>query len=158
MGMVYARRFGLPVVATRAFNHTGHGRQAVNAESAFARRIVEAERGHADHVVHGDLSARRNFSHVLDVVAAYRVAIEQPPGIYNVASPGSVTLREVMDLLLGLSSVPGIPLKQDPRYPRTDQPGTFPAVDTRKLAAAGWEPGRTLQTALEDVLDYWRTR
>jgi GDP-4-dehydro-6-deoxy-D-mannose reductase len=158
LGMVYARRWGLPVVVTRAFNHTGHGRQAVNAESAFARRIVAAERGQASHVAHGDLSARRNFSHVLDVIAAYQVAIEQPPGIYNVASPGSVSLGDVMGLLLSLSAVPGIPLKQDPRFPRTDQPAEFPAVDAGKLAAAGWAPEHTLEEALADVLDYWRSR
>ena len=158
MGMVYARRWGLPVVVTRAFNHTGHGRQAVNAESAFARRIVQAERGAADHVAHGDLSARRNFSHVCDIVAGYRIAAELPPGIYNIASPSAVTLREVMETLLGMSSVPGIPLKQDPRYGRADQAAAFPAVDVSAVTAAGWAPKVPLRDALADVLDYWRSR
>lgn len=162
LGMVYARRWGLQVVATRAFNHTGHGRQAVNAESAFARRIVAVERGVADHVTHGDLGARRNFSHVADVIAAYQVAIEQDPGIYNVASPDTVSLGRVMDILLDLSTVPdaqgNVPMKHDPRFSRTDQTEAFPAINVEKLTAAGWAPRHTLHEALADVLTYWRNR
>lgn len=158
MGMVYARRWGLQVVATRAFNHTGHGRQAVNAESAFARRIVAAEHGETDHITHGDLGARRNFSHVHDVIAAYQVAIEQPVGIYNVASTETVTLRQVMDLLMRMSTARGFPLKEDPRFGRTDQHADFPEISTQKLANAGWAPRHTLDEALADVLTYWRNR
>ena len=159
LGMVYARRWGLHVVATRAFNHTGEGRQAVNAESAFARRIVAVERGEADHVTHGDLNARRNFSHVLDVIEAYQVAIEQDPGIYNVASPATVTIGQVLDILLSMSTmVDGIPTKVDPRFGRTDRHHDFPGIDLGKLTNVGWAPRRGLTEALGDVLAYWRSR
>lgn len=159
LGMVYARRWGLPVVTTRAFNHCGHGRQSVNAESAFARRIVAVERGETDHVTHGDLGARRNFSHVDDVIAAYQVAIEQPAGIYNVASPATVTIGQVLDLLLSMSTMAdGIPTKADPRFGRADRPHEFPVISVDKLTAAGWAPRRGLDEALADVLAYWRSR
>ena len=157
MGMVYARRHGLHVVATRAFNHTGPGRQAASAESAFARRIVAVERGEADCVPHGDLSSVRNFSDVRDVIAAYRVAIEQPPGIYNVCSERTVSLREVMDLLLGMSEASYAALKQVSGLGAADH-GIFPAPSAAKLRAAGWEPRIPLETTLADLLDYWRKR
>lgn len=157
MGMVFARRHGLHVVATRAFNHTGPGRQAASAESAFARRIVAAERGQADCVTHGDLSSVRNFSDVRDVVAAYRVAIEQPAGIYNVCSEETVSLRQVMGMLLHMSTVPGAVLKQAPGLGSADH-GIFPAPSAAKLRAAGWVPRIPLETTLADLLDYWRSR
>ncbi len=158
LGAVYARRYGLPVVVTRAFNHTGRGRQAVNAESAFARRIVAVERGEADHVPHGDLSAVRDFSDVRDVVAAYRLAIMAAPGIYNVCSGRPVSLREVMDTLAYLSTATGLVLKEDPALVRRDQ-GPFPAPSAARLRdATGWAPQIPLAETLAEVLDYWRSR
>ena len=157
MGMVYARRHGLHVVAARAFNHTGPGRQAASAESAFARRIVAVERGQADHVPHGDLSSVRNFSDVRDVCAAYRTAVEQPSGIYNVCSGRTVSLREVMGILLAASSARDAALKQAPGLGAPDR-GAFPAVSAGKLRAAGWEPKIPLETTLSELLDYWRSR
>ncbi len=156
LGMVYVRRFGLHVVATRAFNHTGWGRQAVYAESAFARRIVAVERGDADHVTHGDLSAGRDFSDVRDVVAGYRIAVTQPPGIYNVCSGTVTSLRDVMSILAGLSSAP-VHLKQDPGLGRPDH-GQFPAASADRLRAAGWSPAVPLAESLADLLNYWRSR
>lgn len=157
LGMVYARRFGMNVVATRAFNHTGWGRQAVNAESAFARRIVAVERGEADHVAHGDLSSVRNFTSVHDVVAAYQMAVTLEPGIYNICSTYTVPLRAVMDILTGLSTVASVPLKQDPGLGRVDR-GTFPEPRCGPLRAAGWEPRVSLEAALAEVLEYWRSQ
>lgn len=158
LGMTYARRYGLPVVATRAFNHTGCGRQAVNAESAFARRIVAVERGEADHVLHGDLSAVRDFSDVRDVVAAYRLAIMASPQIYNVCSERPVSLRQVMATLTGLSTAPGLVLKEDPSLGRRDQ-GLFPQPSAARLKdVTGWFPRIPLKDTLAEVLDYWRTR
>ena len=156
LGMVYARRSGLHVVATRAFNHTGWGRQAVNAESAFARRIVAAERGEAAHVSHGDLSAARDFTDVRDVVAAYRLAVTLEPGIYNVCSGTVTSLREVMDTLVSLSAS-GVALEQDPHLGRPDR-GPFPAASAQRLRDAGWAPQIPLRQSLSDLLDYWRSR
>ena len=157
MGMVFARRHGLRVVATRAWNHTGPGRQAVNAESAFARRIVAVERGQADHVPHGGLSSMRNFSDVRDVIAAYRIAVEQPPGIWNVCSRETCSLRVIMGMLVDMSSVPGAALKEAPGLGTPDR-GAFPAVSADKLRAAGWGPRIPLEVTLRDLLEYWRSR
>jgi GDP-4-dehydro-6-deoxy-D-mannose reductase len=158
LGVAYARRYGLPVVVTRAFNHTGAGRQAVNAESAFARRIVAVERGEADHVPHGDLSSVRDFTDVRDVVAAYRLAVMAVPGVYNVCSERPVTLRQVMGILAGLSSVRGLVLKEDETLVRRDK-GVFPLPSAAKLReATGWVPRIPLEDTLAGLLEYWRGR
>lgn len=158
LGMSYARRYGMRVVATRAFNHTGRGRQAVNAESAFARRIVAAERGEADHVAHGDLSARRNYTDVADVIAAYQQAIALPPGIYNVCSGRTASMAEVMGILVRLSRVPGVLLKEDPSLARREAP-SFPEPSFERLRrACGWTPAIGLEETLAGLLDYWRGR
>ena len=157
LGMAYARRYGLPVVATRAFNHTGWGRQAVNAESAFARRIVAVERGEADCVMHGDLSSGRDFTDVRDVAAAYKLAIGLEPGIYNVCSGRPVTMRHVMQALVKLARA-GVVLKQDPSLGERDH-RVCPVPSGQRLKdACGWEPSIPLEDTLGWLLDYWRSR
>lgn len=158
LGLSYARRHGLHVVVTRAFNHSGWGRQACNAESAWARQITAAVRGDADHVVHGDLSAVRDFTDVKDVVRAYRAVIGCEPGIYNVCSGRPVPMRAVMETLLRLAGLDAAVLKEDPALGRADR-GLFPATSHAKLTAAcGWEPAIPLEETLGAVLAYWGSR
>lgn len=154
-GQVYARRYGMHVVCTRAWNHTGWGRQGVNAESSFARRIVAVERGEAQFVSHGDLSAYRNFTSVRDVVKAYTLAIDAEPGIYNVCSTNDVPMQKIMDLLVAMSSAE-VELKEDPGLVHRDQ-SVWPMPSFGKIhEATGWMPETSLYSMLTDVLTYWR--
>jgi GDP-4-dehydro-6-deoxy-D-mannose reductase len=160
-GQAYARRYGMHVVCTRAWNHTGWGRQPVNAESSFARKIVDVERGKAQFVTHGDLSAMRNFTSVRDVVKAYGLVIDADPGIYNVCSDNDVTMNRIMTKLMSLSSldVNEIYLKEDPALVHRDGHSAWPMPSNRKISqATGWEPEISLHSMLADVLSYWRNR
>ncbi len=157
LGLTYARRYGLHVVATRAFNHTGWGRQPVNAESSFARRIVSVERGQTQFVIHGDLSAVRNFTSVRDVVKAYVLVIDQDPGIYNVCSDITVPMDKIMETLIGMSNTE-IVLKEDPLLVHRDT-GIFPVPSYDKIQrATAWGPTTSLTSMMSDVLSYWRSR
>lgn len=160
LGMVYARRYGLHVVATRAFNHTGWGRQSVNAESAFARRITAVQREQAAYVTHGDLTAIRNFTDVRDVVRAYKLVILADPGIYNVCSDQTVSMQWVMDTLVRIATADSSPivLKEDPVLVHRDTP-SFPSPSYNKIhVATGWTPDIPLEDTLHEVLTYWRNR
>jgi len=156
-GQAYARRYGMHVVCTRAWNHTGWGRQAANAESSFARRIVAVERGQAQFVSHGDLSAYRNFTSVRDVVKAYTKVIDADPGIYNICSKYNVQMATIMDLLVGMSSTE-IELKEDPLLVHRDQ-SVWPIPSNLKIHdATGWAPETSLKSMLSDVMSYWRSQ
>jgi len=157
LGLMYARRWGLNVVCTRAFNHTGWGRQANNAESAFARRIVAFERGESSIVEHGDLSAVRNFTDVRDVVRAYLLAIWLDPGVYNICSDTNVPMATVMDELLAVAGA-NVPLKESFRLGHGDNPG-FPLPSHDKLTrATGWGAQHSLRETMGWLLSYWRAR
>lgn len=159
-GQAYARRYGMHVVCTRAWNHTGWGRQAANAESSFARRIVAVERGQAQFVMHGDLSAVRNFTSVRDVVKAYSLVIDAEPGIYNVCSDINVTMSEIMSVLMTLSRLDrytGL-LKEDPNLVHRDQ-SVWPVPSNQKIhEATGWTPEVSFTSMLSDVMSYWRNQ
>ena len=159
LGMAYSHRYGLPVVAVRPFNYTGWGRQAINAESAFAKRIVAVERGEADVVEHGDLSGTRNFTDVRDMAEAFRLAISCDPGIYNLASPFTLTMAGVMSYLIRQSTAAdSIVLKPNAALGNR-VPGPFPVPSVDKFSAAtGWEAKHAPVETFGWLLDYWRSQ
>ena len=158
MGMAYHSTFGLPVVACRAFMHVGPGKRGTTAVGAFARRLVALERGEADKIVHGNLSPLYDITDVRDVVRAYRLAINCPPGIYNVCRGDLTSLRQVMDMLIGMSTADEGRLEEDPRF--GGKPGAlYPRGSAAKLhAACGWEPQIPLKDTLAGLLDHWRSQ
>src|SRR5438477_7666556 len=60
MGYQYFKSYGLPIIRTRAFNHTGPRRGDVFVESNLAKQVAEIEAGLGEPTVHvGDLTPRR---------------------------------------------------------------------------------------------------
>ena len=67
----YAKSYGLKIVRTRAFNHSGPRRGDVFVESDFAKQIVQIEAGKKEPVISvGNLEAKRDFTDVRDTVKA----------------------------------------------------------------------------------------
>ena len=78
MGYQYHQSYGMHIVRTRGFNHTGPRRGDVFVTSNFAKQIVEVERGRQAPVIHvGNLNAVRDFTDVRDTVVAYYLALEK---------------------------------------------------------------------------------
>ena len=150
---------GLGVIRARAFNHLGPGQSDRFLAPALAARIVENEQTGRSAVPVGNLSARRDFTDVRDVVRAYRLlAIDGEPGeAYNVCSGRDVAVSEIAEILLGLATIP-MSLEQDDRLFR---PVDLPMMrgDNAKLGAAtGWTREIDLETTLADTLGDARRR
>ncbi len=71
---------GQHVITVRPFNHIGPGQTPNFAVPALAKRIVEADARGAPTIPVGNLSARRDFTDVRDVVRAYRLLDRVGPG------------------------------------------------------------------------------
>lgn len=157
LGRMYARAYGLPIVVTRAFNHAGRGRGEMYAESSFAKQIVECEMGKREFVEHGNLSTVRNYTDVRDVVRAYALAVDLPSDVYNICSTNSVTMQELMDLLVKNAKVP-IKLKENPAlYRAGDFSFKTPSCEKFKKLT-GWEPSYGLEETIVAVLEGWRDK
>lgn len=156
----YAGQAGLWVVCTRTFPHTGPRRGEAFAESSFARQIAEIEAGRREPVLRvGNLDAVRDFTDVRDVVGAYWGLLEHGVSgqAYNVCSGSGVSIRELLERLIGLSPV-SVEVRVDPERLR---PADIPALvgDPGKLRqATGWRPRLPLDRTLRDLLEYWRAR
>jgi GDP-4-dehydro-6-deoxy-D-mannose reductase len=150
----------LPVYLTRSFNHTGPGQADGYVSSSFARQVAEVERGAREPLIRvGNLGARRDFTDVRDVAAAYVAIVEkgQPGRPYNVCRGEAVSIREVLDELVRLSRVPVEVVVDPERYHALDAP-LMVGDPTRLKTDTGWSPGYSLRETLRDLLDDWRAR
>jgi GDP-4-dehydro-6-deoxy-D-mannose reductase len=148
---------GLQVITARPFNHVGPGQSDAFVVSAIAKRIASAELASKDEITIGDLSARRDFTDVRDVVRAYRLLIEKAPGggLYNVSSGTSVSIEEVVSRLVGLSTRKITPV-QDPALLRPAEIPDLKGDCTRLHQLTGWKPEIELATTLREMLEWWR--
>jgi len=147
---------GLHVVRARPFNHIGPGQAEAFAVSGLARRVVEAERTGGSVRV-GNLSARRDFTDVRDVVRAYRMLATggEAGEVYNVCSGVAVQIGEVLDRLVALASATVVPVEDPALFRPVDVP-VLRGDASRLQAATGWRPTIPLDTTLTEVLDDWR--
>ncbi len=148
---------GQHVITVRPFNHIGPAQSPRFAVSALAKRIVEADRRRAATIPVGNLSARRDFTDVRDVVRAYRLLIEsgQPGTVYNVCSGRDVSIGGIADVLLDLAGAT-LGLETDPSLVRPVEVPVLRGDPGRLAGATGWKPEIPLEKTLADVLVYWR--
>ena len=160
LGYQYFASHNLPVVRVRPFNHIGPGQAPSFVTADFARQIAEAEAGLRPPILSvGNLDARRDFSDVRDIVRGYYMAITQgkPGEVYNLGSERSHSIREVLDILLSVSTT-HVSVQQDKSRLR---PSDVPEVvsDCSKFRElTGWTVQIPFERTLSDILDYWRAQ
>lgn len=160
LGYQYARSYGMHIVRTRAFNHTGPRRGHVFMTSNLARQVAEIEAGLREPVLEvGNLEARRDFTDVRDMVRAYRLALEHGRAgeVYNVASGRAWSVAEVVGILRDLARVP-FSVRQDPARLRPSDVPLLLGDAGRFRRATGWAPAIPFTRTLSDLLDDWRAR
>ncbi len=160
LGLVYASAYELDIVCTRSFNHVGPGQGEGFVVSDFCRQIALLERRQGEKLMKvGNLSAKRDFSDVRDVVRAYRLLVERGRGgkVYNVGSGRAVSIRELLDGLLAFSAC-GIAVEVDEaRLRPVDVPLHMADVSAIR-EDTGWTGEIPLEKTLLDSLNDWRQR
>jgi GDP-4-dehydro-6-deoxy-D-mannose reductase len=158
MGYQYAKSYGLHIVRTRAFNHTGPRRGEVFATSNFAKQIALIEAGLQPPVIAvGNLDARRDFTDVRDIVSGYWLALERGESgeVYNLCSGHDWGIGEVLDMLRALSPA-DTEIRVDPQRLRPSDVLVLRGDASRFAQQTGWQPTIPLQQTLADLLEYWR--
>ncbi len=139
-------------IIARAFNVVGVGQSKQFVVPSFTAQLAAIKRGECPAVMCvGDLSPRRDFLHVADAAAAYRILIEhgEPGGVYNVSSGRAWSIGEVLDRLRAVSGVEAAVERDEGRLRPVDVP--LLQGDNRRLSALGWEPQYDLDRALGDI-------
>jgi GDP-4-dehydro-6-deoxy-D-mannose reductase len=159
-GYQYFHSYGLRIVRTRAFNHTGPRHGEAFALSSFAKQLAHIETGAAEPVLAvGNLDAVRDFTDVRDVVRAYLLAVTrgEPGEVYNVASGRGSALRCLLDTLIRLSGLE-VEVRVDPHRLRRSDVEILVGDCGKLRERTGWAPSIPLETTLRDLLEDWRRR
>lgn len=162
VGRYYAEAYGMTVMTTRMFTHTGPRRGDVFAESTFAKQIAMIEHNMIPPVLKvGNLDSLRTWADVRDAVNAYYMLVTKDPQAgeyYNIGGQYTCSVREMLDTLLSMSTVKDIEVETDPdRLRPIDADLQIP--DTTKFEQhTGWKPEIPFEKTMSDLLDYWRER
>jgi GDP-4-dehydro-6-deoxy-D-mannose reductase len=160
LGYQYYESYGVKVIRTRGFNHTGPRRGDVFAESTFAKQIAEIEKGKREPVVFvGNLNAVRDYTDVRDMVRAYYLAVQkcQPGEVYNIASGSGWKIKDVLELLLSYSKIK-IKVKEDKERMRPSDVEVLIGDSMKFRKATGWTAEIPFKKTMHDLLNYWREK
>ena len=158
LGKIYTRAYKMDIIMVRAFNHSGPAQSNIFVISDFCRQIAEIEKGMKEPVISvGNLSAKRDFTDVRDVVRAYRLLGEKGVigNVYNVGRGKAVEIQYILDTALKQTKME-IEVKQDPaRMRASDIPIIEPDVSRIKWDT-GWEAEISMEQTIRDTLNWWR--
>lgn len=162
VGRFYGEAYDMKVMTTRMFTHTGPRRGDVFAESSFAKQIAMIEKNLIPPVVNvGNLESLRTFADVRDAVRAYYmlVTINPIPGeYYNIGGTYTCTIGEMLNTLIGMSTVADIEVRTDPSRLRPID-ADLQVPNTAKFEKhTGWKVEIEFEQTMSDLLNYWRER
>jgi GDP-4-dehydro-6-deoxy-D-mannose reductase len=158
IGKIYADAYDMDVMMVRAFNHIGPGQASTFVVSDFCKQVAEIEAGLREPIMRvGNLSAKRDFTDVRDVVRGYALLIEKGKRgeYYNIGGGKSVSIEDILKMILE-ASTREIQIEVDPAKLRpVDIPEITPNTD-RMHELTGWMPQVKLKETIADTLAYWR--
>lgn len=160
LGYQYFKSYGMKIIRTRGFNHTGPRQGDVYVCSTFAKQVALIESGkNKPEIKVGNLESYRDFTDVRDMVRGYVLSVEkcEPGEVYNLASEKTWQIKKVLDMLIGMSKVK-ITVKQDPTRMRPSDVELLLGDATKFRNKTGWKIEIPFEKTLEDLLNYWRDR
>ena len=108
LGRYYAEAYGITVITTRMFTHTGPRRGDVFHESTFAKQIAMIEAGMIEpNVMVGNLKSLRTYADVRDAVRAYYMLVTVNPiagEYYNIGGAYTCEVGDTLNTLISFST------------------------------------------------------
>ena len=146
------------VVIARPFNHIGPGQSPQFVIPALISRLLNAAAAQTTEIPVGDLSTRRDFCDVRDVVKAYRSLIEHGKSgeVYNIASGKDVAIEDIAQQLVALLA-PNVELVVDETLLRPIEIPVMRGSYKKIHAATNWKPSISLETSLGDAISELRS-
>lgn len=163
LGRYYAEAYGMTIMTTRMFTHTGPRRGDVFSESTFAKQIAMIEAGLQEPKIYvGNLDSLRTYADVRDAVRAYYMLVTKNPQAgeyYNIGGEYTCTIKDMLYTLIDMTDLgSNIEIITDPERLRPID-ADLQVPDTTKFKThTGWEPQYSFEDTMGDLLDYWRDK
>jgi UDP-glucose 4-epimerase len=151
LGM-YQDLYAVPTVALRGFSIYGPG-QLVRGGSSGVLSIL-TQRALAGLPLDVDAGTLRDFVHVSDAVAAFRLALTAPGavgGVFNVGSGVATSLATLAERVRAATASASVVQARD-----AVEASGYVADLTRARAELGFEPGISLEQGLDEYVNWLR--
>lgn len=158
IGKIYTDAYNMDIVMVRAFNHIGPNQSPIFVVADFCKQVAEIEKGMKEPVIRvGNLSAKRDFTDVRDVVRAYALLIQKGTSgeTYNVGSGSAVSIDDILKTVLAMTEAK-ISVEVDENKLRPVDVPIIEADITKLKKATGWQKKISLKETIADTLKYWR--
>ena len=152
---MYRDYYKMNVYCVRAFNHTGIGQKESFVLPSWCKQVAEiAKSGKPGRIKVGNLSVQRDFSHVKDIVRAYRLVVESDDCgvVYNIGSGKAYKLKEMLEYIISLCNQEIIVEIDKDRFRPSDQP-VICCDHSLITSQLGWEPKFTVFDALRELYE-----
>ncbi len=154
IGKIYANAYNLNIYMTRSFNHIGPNQSRQFVVADFCNQVIDIERGLQEPIIRvGNLKSKRDFTDVRDIVKAYRIIMEkgQKGEVYNVGSGNSISIEEILNMILNNSSKK-IKVEIDSTRFRPIDVEKIEA-DISKINDLGWTRSYKIEDTIKDILN-----
>jgi dTDP-glucose 4,6-dehydratase len=149
--LAYVRTFGVEACITRGSNTYGPNQYPEKLIPLFVTNALEGE----PLPVYGDGRQTRDWLHVADHCAAIELVLREgaPGDVYNVGGGEEVENIELTRRILALTGADDSLVRHVDDRPGHDRRYS---LDSSKVRALGWGPGRTLADGLAEAVAWYR--
>ena len=158
IGKIYSDAYNMDIIMVRAFNHIGPNQLPTFVVADFCKQVAQIENGLKQPVIKvGNLSAKRDFTDVRDVVKAYSQIIQKGKSgeTYNVGSGKAIAIEEVLKMILSMSEA-DITVEIDENRLRPVDVPIIEADITKLVITTGWQKRIRIEETVAETLNYWR--
>ncbi|MDT8390967.1 MAG: GDP-mannose 4,6-dehydratase [Lentisphaeria bacterium] len=162
LGLAYHHEYGLEVIPFRLFNTVGP-RQS-GRYGMVIPRFVRWALANEPIRVYGDGLQTRCFCHVFDIIRGIQALMESKGGtgsVHNIGGLNEISMLALAEMIKEMtgsqSEIKMIPYDEAYSPGFEDMRQRRPDI-SRMKKSVDWEPRRDLQTILQDVIDFERSR
>ncbi len=147
---------GLNCIIARPFNHVGPGQEPGFLVPDLYKKIKTAVDIGEEVIRTGDLTTKRDYTDVRDVVRAYAdliLAEQLNEPIYNICSGRSITGKTIFDLMTGnMKQAKSIRPMLDQELLRPNDPKDIYGDNSILKNQTGWEPKISIEQTIRDFV------
>lgn len=140
MAVTYREAYGLPISCGILFNHESPRRGETFVTRKITMGLTRIKAGLQDHIVLGNLDARRDWGYAPEYAEAMWMMLQREPGDFAIGTGISMTVRDFLAACLNIAGLPSSVVRIDDRYKRPIEVGNLRACAGTRLDVLGWHP------------------
>lgn len=150
--------YGIPVVITRGFNHTGPRRGLQFVTSVIARQIAKISAGMGNKVVIGNPDPIRDFTDVRDMIQGYLLSVEKgnKGDVYNLGQGYGISIKDLVKLAANVVDIKDVKIEVDKSRFRPTEVDILICDYSKAKKELGYKPRIPLTRSLLDNIGYFK--